>query len=314
MTLSSSFNSTSVLVLGHTGFLGSHVLRKLQDRKVHSNGVSRSSGFDLRDSNSLDDLLESGEFKVLINCAAVVGGIEFGRQNPVSIFRDNVKITLNVLEAASRHGLKVISPISNCAYPRELRVFREDEFWDGPLDESVLVYGAVRKLGWVGSWAYSQESRIDSVNLVFPNLYGPGDHLDPVRAHALGALVNRILRAKFENKPTIKIWGTGSPIREWMYVEDAAEAIISAITKPLPVEILNIGTGQGISIRNLAHLIAKKVGYKGVIDFDSSKMDGAPQKIMDGSRGNSLLDWTPKMNLELGIERTIDWYRDALKI
>lgn len=303
-----------MLVLGHTGFLGKALYKRLKDKRIKCSGASLSNGFDIRNPNALDELIQSQECNVVINCAATVGGIEFGRLNPVALFRDNLQMMLSILESAAKYKVKLINPISNCAYPRDLKVFSEDEFWNGPLDESVLVYGSLRKIGWVGAWAYSSQLQLESTNLVFPNMFGPGDHLDPVRAHALGALVYRILMAKKEQDSEILVWGSGNPVREWMYVDDAVDALVSAIGHILPVEIVNVGTGNGISIRDLAKEIALQVGYKGNIEFDLSKPDGAPYKTMDGTQGQKLLNWQAKTDLKTGIGKTILWYANEMKI
>lgn len=304
----------SVLVLGHTGFLGNALYKRLKGLGINCSGASLTNGFDIRQSGALDQLIETNNCNVVINCAAKVGGIEYGRRNPAVIFRDNLQMTLSILESASKYRVKLINPISNCAYPKDLQVFKEENFWDGSLDESVLVYGSLRKIGWVGAWAYAKEFHLNSINLVFPNMYGPGDHLDPVRAHALGALVYRILQAKFEEKPHFTVWGSGKPVREWMYVEDAVDALILAIDTELSVDIINIGTGKGISIRELSQEIARQIDYSGEIRFDIDKPDGAPYKTMDGARGQRLLGWEAKTDLESGISETIAWYANEMKL
>jgi GDP-L-fucose synthase len=313
VTLTKSSDLGSVLVLGHTGFLGNVVYKKLQSLGIDCHGASLSTGIDIRIPNVLDSLLERKRIKVVINCAATVGGIDFGRQHPIKLFRDNLQMTLSVLDSVSKHDVKLINPISNCVYPKKLQVFEEEYIWDGPLDESVLVYGSVRKVGWIGAWAYAKELQLNSVNLVFPNMYGPGDHLDPVRAHALGAIIGRILRAQLAEDPSVTIWGSGEPVREWMYVEDAANAIVSAIDTALPLDFLNLGEGKGISIRDLTFKIAKLIGFKGEIIFDLSKPDGAPHKTMSAKKGPRLLDWVAQTELDDGIRKTIDWYRRQLE-
>ena len=307
--MTNSSDHSGVLVLGHTGFLGKTVYRKLESLGIECFGASLSTGFDLRTPKVLDRLLERNQIKVVINCAAVVGGIDFGRQYPIKLFRDNLQMTLAILDSIARYKLKLINPISNCVYPRDLQVFEEEAIWDGPLDESVLVYGSIRKVGWIGAWAYAKELQLNSVNLVFPNMYGPGDHLDPVRAHALGAIIGRVYRAHLNNDPTVTIWGSGNPVREWMYVEDAANAIVLSMDRNLPVDLLNLGVGKGISIRDLTYKIVNLIGFKGEILFDLSKPDGAPYKTMGAKKGPKLLSWAPQTELDEGISKTIAWYR-----
>jgi GDP-L-fucose synthase len=300
-----------VLILGHTGFLGKAVVRIMNERGLNFVGASLSSGFDLRVPNSLNTLIKSLNPKAIVNCAAVVGGIEYGRTHGASMFRDNMLMQLEVLESASMNGIKVVNPISNCIYPKKLTHFKEDELWDGPLDETVLVYGGVRKIGIVGSQAYASERKLDVVNLIFPNLYGPGDHLDPIRAHALGGLVYKFVEAK-EKGTDVVIWGTGKPIREWLYVDDAAEALISAINLDISPDPLNIGTGIGISISELAHLIATQLGYSGKIHYDFFKADGALTKTMNATKSDLFFESMKFTDFTLGLIKTINYYQQEM--
>jgi GDP-L-fucose synthase len=304
---------TNVVVLGHTGFLGNALHLRLLSLGFNSIGLSKSTGFDLRIPGCIDKTLAELKPSAIINCAALVGGIEFGRTRPAEIYSENLKMTLSILESASKYGVKLVNPISNCAYPNRLQIFSEDEFWDGPLDESVLEYGGVRKFAWIGARAYEKQFGLDSINLVFPNMYGPGDHLDPVRAHALGALVFKFCIAKSEKSPSVTVWGSGAAVREWMYIDDAVDALILAISaESVGSDLINIGTGLGISIKELASEIGRQVGYEGDILFDLSMPDGAPYKTMNGTRGYQVLNWKPKTNLPVGIKHTIRWYQSQM--
>lgn len=305
--------SISALVLGHTGFLGSRVFNALKMNGIEVIGVSKTSGMDLRIPNVLDEVIIESRCNLIINCAAIVGGIEFSTLHQVDLFRENLLMTMSILDSAARHKVKLINPISNCVYPRDLTVFSEAELWNGPLDESVLVYGSIRKLGWVGSWAYSKQLGLNSTNLIFPNLYGPGDHLDPVRAHALGGIVFRLINALRNNDPEFVVWGSGNPVREWMYIDDACNAIMLAMGIKTDVYPINVGTGIGISIKELTYEIAKQLGYLGNISFDTSKIDGAPYKTMDGSRGAELLKWEQQVDFISGIGQTVNWYKENMK-
>ena len=314
MTQPISESKKRILVLGHTGFLGQTVFQHLLDIKSQPFGISLSDGFDLKIPGKLTKFIAENSIDTVINCAAKVGGIEFGRQNPIMLFEENLRLTLEILNACSLNNVLLINPISNCTYPKDLSLFQEKDFWNGALDDSVLVYGSVRKMAWVGALAYHQEKQLKSINLIFPNLYGPGDHLDSVRAHALGGLVSRIIKAHREESPEVMIWGTGQPIREWMYVEDAAEALLESLNKDLPIDPINVGSGKGISISDLAVLIAREVGYTGALKFDPSKQDGAPVKIMDGKKGADLLGWLPKTSLDEGIKRTVANFTSRLTV
>lgn len=314
MTRPISESKKRILVLGHTGFLGRAVFQQLLQTGSKPFGISRTEGFDLRIPGKLTEFIFKNSIDSVINCAAIVGGIEYGRQNPILLFEENLRLTLEILNACSLNNVLLINPISNCTYPKDLTLFQEKDFWNGALDDSVLVYGSVRKMAWVGAYAYHQEKKLQSVNLVFPNLYGPGDHLDSVRAHALGGMVTRITKAHREKNSEVIIWGTGKPIREWMYVDDAAEALLLSLNRDLPIDPINVGSGEGLSIADLAILIANEVGYMGEIRFDPSKQDGAKVKIMDGKKGVALLDWRPKVSLDEGIKLTVADFKSRLDI
>jgi len=213
------------------------------------------------------------------------------------------------LAAAKATNVKrTVNPISNCAYPAKATLFKEDEFWDGPLHESVLVYGFVRKAAWVGSWAYQKQYGLDVLNLILSNMYGPEDHFEEERSHALGALVMKMVRAKQQNLPEVIVWGSGKPVREWLYVDDGAEAMICGMDAASTVEPVNVGVAQGISTLDMAKLIKSIVGYEGKIVLDPTKPDGAPYKTVDGQRGAELLGWRPSRSFAQGVQDTVTWY------
>ncbi|HEY4119397.1 MAG TPA: NAD-dependent epimerase/dehydratase family protein, partial [Byssovorax sp.] len=235
-----------ILVTGATGFLGKRVRRLLTARALEHTATSLSLGVDLRDPAAADALFRDVKPAAVLHCAAYVGGIGFGLEHPAEMFRNNLFMTLNLLEACRAHGVRrLVNPIANCAYPARLSLFREDELWDGPLHESVLVYGFARKASWVGAYAYEKQYGVDSVNLILSNMYGPEDHFEEVRSHALGALVMKMLRARDEGLPTVTVWGTGSPVREWLYVDDGAEAMVRGLDAKRTLDPVNVGVGEG---------------------------------------------------------------------
>jgi GDP-L-fucose synthase len=298
-----------ILVLGANGFLGKRVCNKLNEKHIPYIGSSLSMGVDLREKDQTFKLFEKIKPTYVINCASYVGGIQFGYKHPGELFYNNTFMTANILEACRIFNVKrLINPISNCAYPGNLSVFKESEFWNGPLHESVMVYGQVRKNSWVGSWAYAKQYNLDTINLILSNMYGPEDHFDEERSHALGALIKKIVYAKNYNSPSVIIWGTGNPVREWLHVDDGAEAMIRAIDIQPYIDPINIGVLKGISIKDLALLIKAIVNYEGELIFDTSKQDGAPYKTVDGKLGNELLNWAPNTNLKDGIAETIKWF------
>jgi GDP-L-fucose synthase len=301
--------ASPILVTGATGFLGKRVCRLLEQRGLAFERTSLSLGCDLRDPAATRALFERLRPRQVINCAAFVGGIQFGYKHSAELFHNNLLMTLNLLAAARDFGVqRLVNPISNCAYPARATLFKEEEFWDGPLHESVLVYGFVRKAAWVGSWAYQKQHGLDVLNLILSNMYGPEDHFEEERSHALGALIMKMVRAKRQSLPEVVVWGSGKPVREWLHVDDGAEALVRGLDAAPTVAPVNVGVASGISILDMARLIQRLVGYEGRLVLDESKPDGAPYKTVDGSRGAALLGWTPTRDFEQGVRDTIAWY------
>ena len=298
-----------ILVTGATGFLGKRVTRLLSLSGKSFIKSSLSLGVDFRDYQQTIDLFKKHKFTKVINCAAYVGGIQFGLTRQADIFHNNLLMTLNILKAMKETKVRrLVNPISNCAYPANATYFKEKNFWDGALHESVMVYGMCRKVSWMGSYAYQRQHGLDSINIVLSNMYGPGDHFDEEKSHALGAIIMKMVDAKVNNRPTLSIWGSGDPLREWLYIDDGAEAMIRGLEMKPFTDIINIGLGTGITISDLAKKIKEMVGYNGNLIFDRSKPDGAPFKIVDGSKGAKLLGWKPSESLDTGLKKTIDWY------
>jgi len=306
---------SKVFVPGGNGFLGKRVVNKLEEKGIGYVSLSLRNGYDFRDVKQTRELFEQERFDALINCAAFVGGIQFGYEKPGEIFYNNILMSTNLMESARLTSVKrFVNPISNCSYPGHLtKDFKEEEWWDGQLDESVLVYGFVRKATWVQSWAYYKQYDFETVNLILPNMYGPGDHFEEKRSHALGALIMKFVEAKRKNLPHVIVWGSGKPVREWLFVDDGAEILVKALETGPTVDPINVGVGKGISILELAELIRDIVGYKGKIVLDRSKPDGAPHKTMDNSKLKALFNWVPPTSLRNGIEQTVEWYMSNIK-
>ena len=304
-----------VFVPGGNGFLGRRVVKGLKEKGIGFVSLSLRNGYDFRDAKQTRELFEKERFDALINCAAFVGGIQFGYERPGEIFYNNILMSTNLMESARLTGVKrFINPISNCSYPGHLtKDFKEEEWWDGQLDESVMVYGFVRKATWVQSWAYYKQYGFETVNLILPNMYGPGDHFEEKRSHALGALIMKFVEAKRKNLTRVTVWGSGKPVREWLYVDDGAEIIIKALEMGPTVDPINVGVGKGISILELAELIKDIVGYNGKIVLEMSRPDGAPHKTMDNSKLRALFNWVPPTSLRKGIEQTVEWYTSNIK-
>ena len=287
------------------------MVKKLRERGDNPVTTSLSLGVDLRDYAQTIGFFQQEKPEILLNCASFVGGIQFGYKYPVDLFENNLLMNVNLLKAARESGVKrIVNPISNCVYPAKATLFKEEEIWDGPMHESVLVYGFVRKAFWVGSWASHRQYGMDIINIVLSNMYGPEDHFEEERSHALGALIMKFVEAKRKNEPFVNVWGSGKPVREWMHVDDGAESMIRSIEMPATEDFVNIGIGQGISVIEMCELIKEITGYHGEIKLDPTKPDGAAYKTVDGTRGEQLLGWKPSVPFREGVAQAIRWYEE----
>lgn len=300
----------TILVTGATGFLGKRVCNTLSQRGIEFVPTSASLGLDLRDLESTVQTFKRIAPTAVLNCASFVGGIQFGNKYPADLFANNMPMIANILAACHQAGVKrLVNPVSNCVYPSQATLFKEAEIWDGPLHETVMVYGLLRKMSWAGSWAYAKQHGLDTLNLVLSNMYGPEDHFEEERSHALGAMVMKFVEAKRRGSPSVNVWGSGTPVREWLYVDDGAEAMVRGLDAGATTDFVNVGVAQGVSVIALAQLIKAEVGYQGDIVLDPTKPDGAPFKTVDGASGQALLNWSPSVSLSDGVARTVAWYQ-----
>jgi GDP-L-fucose synthase len=301
--------------MGATGFLGKRIVKRLTEEGIPFLSASISLGTDFRKPQEFEEIFQKhGEISHIINCATFIGGIQFGLEHKGEIYYNNSLINTYMFELARQYHIqRIINPISNCSYPRDVQgSFIEKQWWNGELDPSVRVYGFIRKGSWVQSWAYYKQYGLKTINLIVPNMYGPDDHFEEVRSHALGALIMKIAKAKQNNQPNVIVWGTGKPVREWLYVDDCVEAMMRSISIDHFEYPVNIGIGYGISIKELAELIKNQVGYEGEFIFDTSKPDGAPFKVMDVKLCNQIFGWIPQTSLVDGIAKTIAWYQSKI--
>tara|TARA_A100001234_G_scaffold133900_2_gene117429 strand:- start:2770 stop:3693 length:924 start_codon:yes stop_codon:yes gene_type:complete len=299
-----------VLVVGSKGFLGSWVKKMLLTDTNHEIlEISGKESLDITKIEDLQNFVSKHKPEAIINCAAFVGGISYGYKYPARLLYENSKIALNLYEISRKNDVGIlINPISNCAYPGHLTTYVESQFFDGPPHESVYNYGIAKRLSVDLGNGYFEQYKFSSANVVLSNMYGPEDHFDIERSHALGALVKKICDAKINNIQKVEIWGSGKPIREWLYVQDGANALIKSLDLEKGHHFFNVGVQKGISIIDLANTIKKIVNWDGEFFYNADKPDGVYEKKVDGSKGESKLNWMPDIDLEYGIEKTVEWY------
>ena len=300
-----------VVVTGGAGFLGSFVAKALVDRGCAAPFSPRSCDYDLRKEADIVRLLKDARPNLIIHLAAVVGGIGANRENPGRFFYDNLMMGVQLIEQARLAGVaKVVAIGTVCSYPKFAPVpFQEDDLWNGYPEETNAPYGLAKKMLLVQSQAYREQYGFNSIFLLPVNLYGPGDNVDPRTSHVIPALIKKCVDAVAAKAPEIVVWGSGSATREFIYVEDAAEAIVLAAERYDGAQPVNVGAGQEISIKDLVGLIARLTGFTGRIVWDASKPDGQPRRMLDTSRAATSFGFVAKTSFEDGLRRTIEWYR-----
>jgi GDP-L-fucose synthase len=304
----------SVIVTGGAGFLGSYVVQKLRDRGVRDIFVVRSKDYDLRHEEAVLRLFNEVKATMIIHMAAVVGGIGANREHPGQFFYDNLMMGAMLMEhARQKQTAKFVAIGTICAYPKFTPVpFREEDLWSGYPEETNAPYGLAKKMLLVQSQAYRQEYGFNSIYLLPTNLYGPNDNFDPRTSHVIPALILKCTEAMQRGDAYIEVWGDGSPTREFLYVRDAAEAIVLAAEHYNDSEPINLGSGVEISIRDLAALIAELVGFKGEIRYDPSKPNGQPRRQVDVTRARERFGFQAATSFREGLRETIEWYRNEV--
>jgi GDP-L-fucose synthase len=307
----------SIVVTGGAGFLGKAVCRVLKKRGVADTRlfVPRRKAFDLTKEADVERLYEEAKPDVVIHLAAEVGGIGANMLRPGRFFYANMAMGMHLVEHARRRDVeKFVHTGTVCAYPKFAAVpFREDDLWSGYPEETNAPYGVAKKAIFVMLDAYQREYGLASSVVVPVNLYGPGDNFDPLSSHVIPALIRKCEEARVSDDDEIICWGTGNATREFLYVDDAAEAVVRAAERvdvPTPI---NLGGGAEISIRDLVQKIAAVCGFHGGIYWDDSKPDGQPRRSLDISRARSLLGWEPEVNFDHGLAATVEWWRQQAK-
>jgi GDP-L-fucose synthase len=303
----------AVLIAGATGLAGSAIARAFKARGEQVIPVNRSI-VDLMDLEATHKFLKSNKPSLVIDAAAKVGGIGANNSKPVEFLSDNLRIQNNLMQASFEAEVENFVFLgSSCIYPRDCaQPIKEEYLMTGPLEQTNSAY-AIAKIGGIEMVnSYRKEYGRRWISLMPTNLYGPGDNFNLQDSHVLPALVRKFVEAEATGQPSVTLWGTGSPLREFLHVDDLASAVILTSEKYNESQHLNVGNGHDLSIKDLSLLIAKTAGFKGEILWDSSKPDGTPRKVLDVSRITAL-GWRPTITLPEGIKKTIDWYRDAVQ-
>jgi len=306
-----NLKNKKILLTGGVGFLGRFVFKKLLEGGVKEDDIfiPRIKNYDLRKK---EDCLEITKGKdIVIHLAAKVGGINFNKENPATTFYDNASMALNIIDASYKNNVKKFVGIGSvCEYPKFTPVpFQEAHLWDGYPEETNAPYGLAKKMMLVQSQAYRQQYGFNAIHLLLINMYGPGDNFNLDTSHVIAALIKKVADAKKEGKDYIEVWGTGKATREFLYVEDAAEAIILATEKYDKPDPVNIGSSTEISIKDLVETICRLMDFKGEIRSDISKPDGQPRRRLDVSRAEKEFGFRAQTNFEIGLQKTIEWYR-----
>jgi GDP-L-fucose synthase len=310
MSAAQFWGGRRVVVTGGSGFLGSFVVDRLRASGAGSVFVPRSREYDLVSLEAVRRLYADHRPDIVIHLAAVVGGIGANQKRPAEFFYQNLLMGVQMLDQGHAHHIeKFVGVGTVCSYPKHTPVpFTEDHLWDGYPEETNAPYGLAKKMLIVQSLAYRAQYGFNSINLLPTNLYGPGDNFDLETSHVIPALIRRCLEAKRDGRSHITCWGTGRPTREFLYVEDAAEAIVLAAERFNASEPMNLGVGEETSMRDLAELIRKATGYGGEIQWDPAKPDGQPRRSLDTSTAQRELGFTARTPLTVGLERTVQWY------
>ena len=302
-----------IWVAGHRGMVGSAVCRRLAQEDCEIATVGRET-VDLRRQAEVEAWMRAEKPEAVFLTAATVGGILANDSRPADFLYDNLAIEANVIHAAFETGVeKLLFLGSSCIYPRLApQPMAEDALLTGPLEPTNQWYAIAKISGIMLCQAYRRQHGCDFISAMPTNLYGPGDNFDPEGSHVIPGLMRLIHEAKLKNAPSVTIWGSGTPRREFLYVDDLADALVQLMTRYTDEPHINVGTGQDISIAELARTIAVVVGYEGEFTFDRSKPDGAPRKLLDVARIRGL-GWTPRTGLESGLGAAYDWYLGHLE-
>jgi GDP-L-fucose synthase len=313
MSIAPLDRGASTFVAGHRGLVGGAVLRHFEAEGFTSLVTRTSSELDLRDASAVEAFFAAERPTTVVMAAAKVGGILANSTYPADFISDNLRMQVNVLDAAARHGAtKLLFLGSSCIYPKLApQPIREDSLLTGPLEETNDAYAIAKIAGVLQVQALRRQHGVHYISAMPTNLYGPGDNFHPQNSHVLPGLIRRFHEAKLADAPEVVVWGTGTPLREFLHVDDLARAclfLLEHYDEPGPI---NVGVGEDLSIQQLAEMVADIVGYTGRLQFDTSKPDGTPRKLLDVSKLHGL-GWRERIGLREGLEQTYAWYQEQL--
>lgn len=300
-----------IVVLGGKGFLGSHVMRLLQEKGYEPTTLSRRNGVDSRNFESLFEALKKICPDAIINCAAHVGSVHYAMQFSADMIHDNILLITNLYRAAlyACPKVKIINPISNCSYPGDANTHYEPDWEKGAVHESVLAYASTRRLIYAISRSYNNQYNMQSVNWLIANAYGPGDYTDPNKVHALNGIIIRLLKSQKKSEKTFEIWGSGKPTREWVYIADVAKMLVESLDMKDQIYPLNLAQSKAYSITEITKVVTQILKYDIKFVFNTKYADGAPIKILDDRNFRKKFPTFIFTPLKKGIEKTIQYYK-----
>ncbi len=306
----SFWSDKRIAVTGGAGFLGSFLVEKLKERECRDIFVPRSKNYDLVEADAVKRLYGDARPNIVIHLAAQVGGVGANLASPGKFFYDNLMMGIQLMEQGRLFGIeKFVAVGTVCSYPKFVPVpFKEDNLWNGYPEETNAPYGLAKKMLLVQSQAYRQQYGFNSIYLLPVNLYGPRDNFDLESSHVIPALIRKCFEARKQGVDHVVVWGDGSPTREFLYVGDAAEAILLATERYNGADPVNVGSGMEISIKDLVHLIAKLTGFQGEIVWDTTKPNGQPRRSLDTKRAERLFSFKALTSFEEGLRHTTAWY------
>ena len=311
MSYLSYFSDKRIVIPGGNGFFGSHIVEKLKKIKCEVLVPKTKEGIDFRKKEDCFSYFAKTKPDIVINCAANQGGIAYHVGKQADLFMDNLLMGSYLMLAAQKAGVeKFVNIVAGCSYPGYIKKdeMNEEDYWNGWLHDSIFSYGFARKASTVYGLALKKQYNFHSIHLIMANMYGPGEHFNPEQSKALAGLIKKVYEAKKNNLPKVEVWGTGKPLRDWLYVKDGAEAILRTTAAYDDVSPLNIATGVGISVSTLAETIQKVVGYTGKLVYNTDKPDGALHKIFGIHKMKKVLRWTPPTSIKKGIKETVSWF------